>query len=574
MLTVLMLVIVTGCRPSVDRQRLELADNLVQEAPYTARLQLDSIDTIALKSAKDRALYSLLSIETKYSIEKVLADTSLIAGVRNYFAKNPEKDYRIRANYFYAFSQYRDSCLEQAVVPAVEAFLEARNSDYRFWLANTARMLSLILSSSQHPERALELDTIACSNFRHVERKWDYFYSKIMMAKNLTSVYQAIRADSLLVKTGKEIEAELPSERGLIIDILLARLRIKILEKDYSGVSAIRADLNEIKNSHKFRSSDYSYLAIIETGYGNYESACKYLDSASNILKTYYDADMYERAKLIYARSINDREMESMSASRLLVMMRNFDRNVTNSRTVVILDELFAKNARESEKMKRNSLKKCIYFAIAFLAVAFVVIFILRKCYRRKSQELIMKDKELASSEEKVVENEKEIARIKTELLQVKASLGKTSDLNSELKETISEVYRQDMPVLSKLYDSFSDFGGCAANDLYRSERLKMDLSSFFAKKDLEWFVSVADLANDGLLSELKREIPYIKRTYLELFALYLSGFTTKGIAVMLGVSRNAVDQRKSRLRILIESSESIIDKEKFLKFLDASNRH
>lgn len=572
-LTLAICFVATGCRPSADRRRLEIADGRIADAPYTAKLQLDSVDTGAL-SAEDRALYDLLSIEAKYSIDYDLPDTSKIAKVRNFFSVHPESNYRIRANYYYAVAQYLDSCIEDAVAPAAEVFLEARDRDERLWLARSSQLLSSLLSLSQHPEKSLKFDSIASLNFKQTDRKWDYFLSKLMMAKNLTSIYQSREADSLLIETKKEIDKELPTERTLIVNLLLARLRIKIQENDYNDVQSISQDLNEIKRNYKLKSSDFSYLALIEIESGRYENALKYIDSASNNIETYYDRNMLEKARLEYAGSVNDIEMKSVSAIQLLDMMKGYDREVSNSHVADKLDAIFEKDKMERDLKRRDVLRAIVYIAISILVVAFVLIFILRRFYNKKSRELVLKQQQLASTKEKVLKNEDEISRIKDELQNVKNALDKTDGLNVELKETISEVYRQDMPVLSKLYDSFSDFGGAKANDLYRSDRLKTELSSFFAEKDLDWFVSVADLANNGLVTELKRDIPGIKKTYLELFALYLSGFTTKGISVMLGVNRNAVDQRKSRLKILIESSEDSVDKEKYLGVLTAANRH
>lgn len=90
-------------------------------------------------------------------------------------------------------------------------------------------------------------------------------------------------------------------------------------------------------------------------------------------------------------------------------------------------------------------------------------------------------------------------------------------------------------------------------------------MEEYFSEKRLDWFVEVVDIVKNGLVSDFKKAFPDIRESYISLFALYAAGFSTKAISIMFGVNRNALDQRKVRLRDWILAS-GIADKDKFLQ--------
>ena len=63
LLAVLAIQLLPGCAPSPERSRLEQIETIIDEHPDSAMILIDSVDTAALRSDRDRALYGMLLTE-------------------------------------------------------------------------------------------------------------------------------------------------------------------------------------------------------------------------------------------------------------------------------------------------------------------------------------------------------------------------------------------------------------------------------------------------------------------------------------------------------------------------------
>lgn len=143
---------------------------------------------------------------------------------------------------------------------------------------------------------------------------------------------------------------------------------------------------------------------------------------------------------------------------------------------------------------------------------------------------------------------------------------GHADNSYNEKIKNISNILKEEIPTIIDLYESLPEFEG-PNNIAQRATILKEKIEEKLRNKELSWVVGSADLLNGDMSIRLKESCPNLTEKYIILFSLYSLGFSSKAAAILLNVKRNAVDQRKRRLKEAIINS-GIEDKEAFIKIL------
>ncbi len=106
LIAILMFVVNSGCQPSRERRLLSHAEAVMEEHPDSAYKMLESIDTGALSSAGDKALYYLLMTQAMVKNDIPITSDSLIRIAVDYFSDAP-----VSGNYMKKIG--RASCWER-----------------------------------------------------------------------------------------------------------------------------------------------------------------------------------------------------------------------------------------------------------------------------------------------------------------------------------------------------------------------------------------------------------------------------------------------------------------------------
>ena len=99
LLAVLAIQLLPGCAPSPERSRLEHIEAIIDEHPDSAMTLIDSIDTAALRSNRDRALYGMLLTEALDKTHQNPANDSLNTTAIDYFADKGDRRREMIATY-------------------------------------------------------------------------------------------------------------------------------------------------------------------------------------------------------------------------------------------------------------------------------------------------------------------------------------------------------------------------------------------------------------------------------------------------------------------------------------------
>jgi len=117
-LAVLAIQLLPGCAPSPERSRLEQIESIIDEHPDSAMTMLDSVDTAALRSDRDRALYDLLYNLALYKSFNDSLDEKALKFSSNHFSDDKEysraaKSYYLLGNLYEARKNFGQAAVSQ-----------------------------------------------------------------------------------------------------------------------------------------------------------------------------------------------------------------------------------------------------------------------------------------------------------------------------------------------------------------------------------------------------------------------------------------------------------------------------
>ncbi len=197
--------------------------------------------------------------------------------------------------------------------------------------------------------------------------------------------------------------------------------------------------------------------------------------------------------------------------------------------------------------------------------------------YIKKKRENKIKDDEIAITSKKLnktleIVNERDVVLndLNDELSELRSSADKSRNDYNEKIEAISNILKKEIPIINDLCETLPELEGPQNNIAQRATILKDKIEKKLKDKDLSWVVCSADFTTDGMPSRLKEACQDLKEKYLILFSLYCLGFSTKAAGTFQNIKRNAVDQRKKRLKeAIINSCLDDEEKESFLNIIN-----
>ncbi len=268
-------------------------DFVIEDHPDSALAILKDVDTVTLTKEHDKALYGLLLTQAKVKTDAIDVDTVLASSARGYFNLHPEKDYRLRANYYSAYKQYLDSCYNPAIVGAANSYLEAEDAKAPLWIARSAELIGFIFNRLDQPEVCLKYDSIAYFNYKICGKELNAVYSAVDLGIALTSVKRHSKADQLFARLINHIIKEYPDDKNLIAYVMDPAIRVKIRLGLFDSADSLISKKNRYIGSKAPTSTNYASLARIELNRGNLDKVKNYLDHARETIESDFDKEQY-----------------------------------------------------------------------------------------------------------------------------------------------------------------------------------------------------------------------------------------------------------------------------------------
>lgn len=535
------LVCFIGCAPKSVRHTLSDIETFIQERPDSALVMLDTMDRSSLTTARSRAHHALLHAMALDKNFIDVSDDSIAQVAVDYFSKHGPKKYHARSLYYLGLAYYYQEDYNKAIVEFTKAEEIARECD-SLYLGMSKIKKADSYSKTYNGIEALKMLEEASDIYKAISNEYHIKVTSLKLANayyNLNYFEESERLLNSLLNDSMDVD--------IITSALTSYAFLKVNKEvpDYDEAVSIYNDLLTKYDLSYMAYNDYWAWAYSLNALGRNEEAHELIDqlmleepSGTSSYWQYMIAksNMDRESALAHLEDYikhNEREVSDALKQSLALSQRDYYQSQSE------LSESEAHNAR---------LTSLIIILIAVFSVALV--FILIKSYVKRQEEQKVKY-----------------------LLYI-----------SEISRQLEEAKREDYPALKKkylsLYRSKFETIGALYEQYIHSKDLVNGESSVYRKvaaivddftldyHNSEKFEAMLDEDLDNIMTNLRKEMPALKKMDIAIFSLFAIGFDVTTISHLLNTSMNTIYIRKSRIRHLIDETDPP-HKEQFLEILD-----
>lgn len=515
----------SSCTPSAEHSRLTHIESIIDDRPDSALTLLATIDTAALHSDADRALFAMLHNLAVFKSFSDSLDEDALNRAADYFIEARDNSRASRTLYLLGNLQMARKQLGSAAVSLTRGLeLASENNDF-FNQGLCAFSLYELFGDSYDTNRQITYARKASDYFR-LARKSDWEQFALVY---LAGAYINIdRNDSAMYVLNEVLQNPTTLRDSSLI----------ALASESYALAAYKS--NQSSDAVKYYANAYRHDSISVAGTGSifnirmlldFRDISKATQEDVEILRRLVDADTSAIPFHILARQNRYKEAyEEIEKYRM--MQDDFISNVMN-RTV---DSSIAQYQKQQNILLDNRLKAIqrnrIFTAVIVFLIAVASILWVRSRLIRKHYE-----------NEKLVER----ARFLSETLNM------YMEKSGYLSDNMKGLFRDKFNTIDRL---------CAAYYETNSKRTVSEVKSIIhdlisGPEGLQEIERNIDLQSDNLIARFREEMPGLKDYEYTLFIYSALHFSTNSIALLTDVKKEVLYNRKSRLKAKIHDSNA-----------------
>lgn len=530
-----------GCTSSHVHKALMDVESFIMERPDSALTVLDSMDRSLLKNDRLLAHHALLHAMALDKNYIDVSDDSLASVALSYYSRKGPEKYLARAQYYLGLSYYYAGDYNKAILEFTKAEAVAEKSD-SLYLGMTKIMQARTHVKSYNDFEELKCLEEAYQIFKSLNETHYINISRLYISHALFNIGRNDEAKDIL----KQMISDDTSDEKIMSSVLISYAFANAVSNnpDYYTSNQMYSQLTSEYESTIMTYKDYWVWAYSLNKLGRSSEAC-------NLIEQLKDVDTSGTADY-WMYMIEKSKGNSDKALRLLEKFTNKN----NEDITKALQQSLALSQRDyyeaeflnAEYKARNRKLAAISIGIAAVLVVVLVVWIASVYVRRQREE---KEYYLNYADE--IHRQLETSR---------------NEGYPELKRRYLDIFKSRFEMIGSLYEEYVLYQGKknAEHAVYTkvSGMIETFISNSDNRKQLE---SVLDESLDGIVAQLRVEMPKFKETDYYIFCLSLIGFDTTTISHFLNISMNAVYIRKSRMRQRIEEANPE-HMQRFLKVL------
>ena len=588
-LVILILVVsalLSGCGSGKYDERLLKAEELMDNRPDSSLHILDSLNPVALRQERDKALYALLLTMARDKNHLDPGNDSLISTAVDYFSQNKDEERLARAYHYRGRIHQLKTNYSDALLDFYRAKIAALNTDQYLIAGLACRGMSDIYF---HTNNQADEVTFAEQEYEYTLKSGRQPYINYAMADLLRA----------LTKRGLDLSEDNDDRvfplASQLADSAKEAGDIRLLH------NALRTKARFLSGKHRFHEAD----SIIR-----YEMSNIYLDSFDTIMLAYVATMMGKSDMALDLLNKRDQNQNTMQAHQVKSLIykhmgryaeAQYERDITDSMsvsfwgtaTVLPLNSELSNwfdlsHQLNNEKIKLSEMR--LWLSIGLSCGVFLIILLLFIRYRLRKQrmmnqkvawimelrdELERKDLEIEKRESELESKDSELERKDNELDRKNNELElKHRELARKLKDKqktdqlIKDLMNSHYSVIESIADinvKYSETGMSDKKILRWVDRLMSDMSE--RSPLIVEMEKKVDEIYDHLYTDFKNDLPDLKENDYKLFLFSIYGFSAPVMALFLKEKNvEAVYNRRQRLRRKIRSL-SPEKAERYLKY-------
>ena len=571
-----------SCSPSAERIRLEAADAIMEQNPDSAYAIVCAIDTSALRSAGDRALYALLYTQARTKLNYVQTDDSLIATAVRYYERRGDSPELMRALFYRGDVTYNDGDMHTALLSTIRARAIAIDQGDHYWRAKCAEQLADIYSSAYESKlwkeyfgEAAEYYAISGNRRNHLFSLCDYAGGCYMLGDTLRGIQ--IR-DSVLAIARAEKDSLLIGYalRGLLYDYYNTN--------DFYKAAECWDKLQQVSHIYRIDARNYAYKAAIETSLCNYDAAAGYLHYADSAKITSADSVSIFWPKYHYYLKLGKKDDAiQVLVDYLTFLDRKLERIGRNPIAGIHRDYnnlLYEKAVYEKDNIVRYS----ILFSVLGAIILIATVIIIRQKIRMKNLEIEQYMSRLKTLSESNAMGRMEYESLKKDMSgkdeiiygleqAISHKDSEIADKASQYRDIIDSLFKERWVTINNLCREFFEHEKTEIQRKMVYQEVVRSINKLSTPKMLSHLERIVNLYRDNLLERLRRQCPFLSDLDIKVATYLFAGFEIRTIGVICDIKRNSLYAR--RLRIIEHIAKvNPVDCEEFIRYLRQDSGH
>ncbi|MBE6233230.1 MAG: hypothetical protein E7118_01980 [Bacteroidales bacterium] len=522
-------VILQGCGVREVKHLLCDVESFIYERPDSALAILDTMDRSSLSTPGLRAHHALLHAMALDKNYIDVTDDSLARIAVDYYSKHGPKKYEARSRYYLGLSYYYREDYNNAIIEFTKAESPALESD-SLYLGMLKVVQAETYAKTYNTVEQYNYLQSAIDIFSKIKAKKNKDVATLMLAQSISNNSQSSKALSILDELMDT--DDLDEIVKMCANATYAFIYSTTEYSDHEKAVQLYSDL--------FKNCEESFIA--ENNYWAYAyslSCLGYHSESVEVIDGIQDKSSINSSYWQYR--ISKGRNEWYTALKYL-------EEYNNCNTVVVSDVLrqsLALSQRDyyesQSELAESKARNATLMTVSVITLSFFLIIIILLIFLR----YIKRQREVKESYLRY-------------LNEIKRQLDESANESyPELKRKYIQLYKSKYDTIGMLYEQLANTRGLinASDSVYRKV---VDIVGEFEKdyQSREKFESMLDDDFDGIMTNLRNEMPDLKEADYVVFRLLVAGFDATVISHLLHTSINTVYIRKSRIKSRIVHSD------------------
>ena len=518
---------ISGCTPDHVRDSLLDVESYIMERPDSALAVLDSMDRTLLTTDRLKAHHALLHAMALDKNYIDVDDDSIARVAVDYFSKHGPKKYEARARYYLGVSYYYAGDFDKAILEFTECEKVAEKSD-SLYLAMAIDFQANTYLESHNYEEELECRQEAYKIYSLLSADFYMKATELDIARVYLNTDDPEKGEVILYKFTSDDNPHIRASAMV----------------SYAFVKATRGEAGYSE------SADMYEAVVSEFGYSclSYKDYWAWAYSLNKLGRNEEAADMISQLQQVDTSGTADFWMYMIEKSNgnTAGALKCLEKSTTklDKEMMKALQESLALSQRDYyasqfEVAEYKSRNKSLYLVVSISVLLLIILLISWSSSRHIRHQREEKEYYLKYADE--IRRQLEASR---------------NDDYPELKKKYIDLYRSRFELIGSLYEQYALFEGKKNAERAMYERVSAMIAEFRSDyENKEKFESMLNDYHDGVISNLRKELPELKEMDYTIFGFMLIGFDATTISLLLNISMNAVYIRKSRMKNLIKET-------------------
>lgn len=524
----------TGCINSLSSDLNDIEKSL-REAPDSALVRLQEIDTLKLFSNKLKAKYSLLLAAALDKNYIDTCDTRILLPAIDYYSRKGTNEEKAKTQYYLGRMKFNAEEYGEAAIAYLNALkLSEQNRDC-WMMGMSCSGLTWIHFRNHNLEDALKYSYMAYEFFSE-------YGDSLYIQNSLQSYAIALHNNKEFVKADS-VYALIPPTSKYYASAMAFRGDNCIKQEKPNAPAARRYYEEAIKNKASFTADNYYGYAYSLILTGEEQRGQTILDALINSASS-ATSEWWE---YVVARK-RGKEAEALKHLEEYLLMQDVYVHTKLSQSVYKAESVQYLIATEQAVSQQERMKLRLILAVTG-AILLLLVFI-----TVSQRQHIKIQKEHEEVLEKFAETQRMLSLIENSHNEQEAS----ADRLQQLRISFATMYRQHFSRIGELYNkNFDLIMSIDDGWLEYVDNIRSILKEVANGGEQHAFEERVDRDLDGIMSKIRHEFPSLGESSYRLLSYIIVGFKDRTISMILDKNPGTIRSRKSRLRKQILNAPS-----------------